>query len=191
MNELERQKKVIDMMITAHSVLRDRYNATSSFFEILLLIASIILNALLFVDAKFIEKFTHLNDDEQKLIIGLSGLIVFIISIVMLQVSWREKATQHSIAADNLFSLKQECRNIIRSITQISSPEATILVEDFNRKYNRVLNDHVKIPDRKFNSLKLIHYRKVELSKLIDQHPNSRLWLLKIKLFYLSIKGIV
>ncbi len=173
------------MMITAHSVLRDRYNRLSSLFEILLLILSIILNSLIFVDAKFLEKFTGVNEDHQKLFTGLAGLSVFIISMVMFQVSWREVATRHGIAVDRLFILKQKCKLII--LTPNSSNK-TLAIAEFDKNYTDVFSDLIKIPEKKFNSLKLIHYRKVELSKLIEQRPNSRMWFLKIKLFCSSFK---
>jgi hypothetical protein len=179
MEELRRKKKVIDMMITAHSVLRDHYNRRASIFETFLLIASIVLNALIFVDAKFIEKFTGLNDDCQKLITGLSCLCVFIISMVMLQVSWRAKATQHNAAAENLFQLKQRCRDILK--IQVDA-ELILVAIEFDKEYIKVLNSITKIPDNKFIKLKLIHNRKVELSKLIDEYPTTRLWILKWKL---------
>lgn len=174
------------MMITAHSVLRDRYNRISSFFEVLLLIASVILNALIFVGAKFIEEFTGLTESKQKLIVGLACLIVFMISVVMLQVSWREKGSSHANAAEQLFSLKQECREIILL------PDDTnrlITISDFNRKYSQITSMLIKIPDKKFNSLKLIHARKVELSKLIDKYPGSLLWVLKLRLLFSSFRN--
>jgi len=174
------------MMITAHSVLRDCYNRRAAFFEVVLLIASIILNTLIFVDANFIKKFTGLNEDWQKLIVGLSCLSVFIISMVMLQVSWRATATKHKIAADNLFKLKQRCREILK--VQEES-ELLLLAERFDAEYIDILNALIKIPDNKFIKLKLIHNRKVELSKLIDQYPTSRLWILKIKMYKISLEA--
>ncbi len=186
MNEIERQKKVIDMMITSHSVLKDRYSRASSLFEVSLLVASIILNALIFVDSKFITKFTGANDDQQKLITGIATLIIFTISVVLLQVNWKEKSSSHGIAADQLFELKQECKTII---SLPAEQDKLLIINEFNKKYTQITGMLIKIPDRKFNSLKLIHAKKVELSKLIDRYPGSFLWILKLKLFVSSFKS--
>ena len=185
MDELNRQRRVIDMMITAHAVLKDRYNAAASFFEVSLLICSVILNTLIFVDANFVQKFTGLTEDQQKLIIGLSCLAVFIISIVMLQVAWREKGSSHANAAQQLFALKQEAREIG---ALPDDPGKQLMINEFNKKYGQITNMLIKIPDKQFNALKLVHARKVELSKMIDKYPGSRLWILKIRLCLASFK---
>jgi hypothetical protein len=185
MTEIERQKKVISMMITGHSVLSAKYSRLSSLFEITLLIASIIINALLFVDANFITRFTSINQETQKLIIGIASIAVFAISLTLLQVKWKEKAENHSKASEQLFILLQDCRNIL-SLTE--SEEKKLLCQEFDKKYNQVLNILVKIPHNQFNHLKLLHYRKIELSKLIEKHPGSRLLILKLKLLLSSFK---
>lgn len=185
MNEIERQKKVISMMVTGHSVLSAKYLCLSSFFEIILMIASIIINAFLFVDTNFITRFTNIGQENQKLIIGISSIIVFAISIVLLQVKWKEKAENHSKAAEQLFLLLQDSRSII---SMPDEQEKKIRCQEFNKKYSQILNMIVKIPDNQFNHLKLLHNRKVELSKLIDQYPGSRLLILKLRLFVNSFK---
>jgi len=115
----------------------------------------------------------------------LACLIVFIISMVMLKVAWREKGSSHANAVEQLFSLKQECTEIL----ELPDDENMVLImKNFNAKYSQINSMLIKIPDRKFNALKLIHKRKVELSKLIDKYPGSRLWLLKFRLFFNSFK---
>ena len=185
MADFDRQKKVIDMMLTAHSVLRDKYLSLSSFFENFLLIAAAILNAFVFIDVAFITKMTNLNEEHQKLIIGIASIIVFAISVVLLQVKWKEKAENHERATGTLFALLQESRQIKNMQDGIIKDNA---IEEFEKKYASSLEGIVKIPERKFNSLKLIHCRKIELSKLIDKHPGSRLFILKIKLLFSSFK---
>ncbi|MEO8398275.1 MAG: hypothetical protein ABI550_00525 [Ignavibacteriaceae bacterium] len=184
--EIERQKKVIDMMITSHSVLKERYANLASLFEITMLIVSIILNTLVFVDSKLITNVISINEENQKLIIGLAAVLVFIISIVLLKVNWKEKSANHSRATEQLFILLQECRSIL-SLTD--NEEKKIVADQFYKRYAQVTAMLPKIPDNKFNELKLIHYRKIELSKLIDKFPASRLFILKIKLLLSSFKA--
>jgi len=185
MIEAERQMKVLNMMITAHSVLRDRYYRMSAIFENCLLVAAVILNALVFVDNKFITKFTMIAEDSQKLISGIASITVFTISVVLLQVKWKAKAENHLKAASQLFKLLQELREILQLV---DSNEKNIQLTEFSIKYAQISSTLTQIPERKFNALKLIHYRKIELSKLIDKHPGSILLILKIRLFLSSFK---
>lgn len=185
MLECDRQKKVLNMLITCHSVLRDRYLMLSAYFENGLLVASVILNALVFIDASLITKFTSLSEDAQKLLCGILSITVFAISVVLLQVKWKKKAEQHSEAAAQLFLLLQELREIL----QITDEDIRITKKsEFNIKYGQISATLTQIPDRKFNELKLKHNRKVELSKLIDKYPGSILIILKLKLLISSFK---
>lgn len=183
--EIDRQKRVLSMMITGHSVLRDRYARLASIFENGLLVSAAVLNCFVFVDEKFISGVTSLSLQDQKVILGVASIIVFIVSIVLLQVKWKEKAENHSKAADQLFILLQECRTLLEFP---DGQEKDIAIAAFSKQYGQIMGIIVKIPDSQFNKLKLIHLRKIELSKLIDRHPGSLLLILKIKLFLSSFK---
>ena len=63
-----------------------------------------------------------------------------------------------------------------------------LAIDKFKNRYGQVSGMITKIPESQFNALKLRHYRKVELSKLIDKHPGSLLVILRIKLFVSSFK---
>lgn len=185
MLEIERLKKVVNMMITSHSILRDRYLQKAAIFENALLVSSVVLNALVFVDAKFITVITSITEEGQKLIIGIASIIVFAISIVLLQVKWKERAEAHSKASEELFKLKQLLRDIYNLDEGLEKQK---LLRNFKEKYTQIVNSLIKIPDKTFNSLKLIHYRKLELSHLIDTYPGSRLFILKFRIFISSFK---
>lgn len=185
MSEIERIRRVASMMITAHSILRDKYLTHSAFFENGLLIASAFLNAFVFIDEQLITQTIGISSSNQKLFIGFLSITVFAISIVLLQVRWKEKAKGHAIAADQYYSLMQESRRIISLADEANR---NVVSCKFIEKYAEVTSTLAKIPERKFNGLKLQHYRKIELSKLIDKHPGSVLFILRIKLFIASFK---
>ena len=128
---------------------------------------------------------TGVSPDAQKMIVGVAVLIVFAISIVLPQVQWKEKAGNHARALQQLFELLQECRLIVNLEEGELKKEASA---KFNQKYKDVFNAVIPIPDNEFNALKLKHSRKVELSKLIDKYPKSRLFILEIRLFLSSFK---
>lgn len=186
MEELARKKKVLNMMITAHTVLADNYHRRSVFFEIFLLSISVILNALVFVDEKFVSDQLSINAESQKLIIGLISILIFAISLILLQVKWREKSENHVKASNELCTLLQQ----VRALEEVQlETEKQILEKEFDNKYVQIMGMIEKIPHSKFNRLKLIHTRKVELSKLIDKNPGSYILILRIKLLLQALKG--
>lgn len=184
MDEIIRIKRVSSMMITAHSVLRDRYSSLSSFFENSLLVASAFLNGLIFIDANFIYNLTGITPNYQKVCMGLFSILIFAISVVLIQVKWKEKAEDHEKAATEYFNLYQESKSILSS--EPSAIDETSM--KFIKRYTDITSTIKKIPDRKFNELKLRHYRKIALSNLIDKHPGSLLIILKLKLLIASFR---
>lgn len=184
--EIERQKRVLDMMITAHSILRDRYYRLSLVFDLTLLVLSVILNALVFVDTVFISQQAGITADQQRIITGIASVAVFAISVILLQVNWKEKASGHERAAEQLFVLLQESRSIM---DMVEGDNRKLTLVEFSKKYTQLSGMIPKIPDKKFNSLKLRHYKKVELSKLIDKYPGSPMILLKGRLLWSSFKN--
>lgn len=173
------------MMITMHSVLRDRYLRLSSIFENSLLVASVVLNSLVFIDSKLIFNKTHIDEGSQKIIIGISSILVFAISVILIQVKWKEKADGHSKAAEQLSIFLQECRNLM---AMNDGNDKDIAVNEFDKRYMQVSGMLCKIPDNKFTALKLRHYRKVEMSKLASKNPGSPYIILKTRLFLTSFK---
>ena len=183
MNDIERQKKVLNMMVTAHSVLANQYSFQSTFVEISLLVASAVLNALVIADPKFIQNLTTLTEGTQKTIIAVTSVIVFVFSLILLQVKWKEKAENHQKTADQLFILLQECRLILH-LDDIEQKNLRVI--EFDKKYIQLSGILAKIPDSQFNKLKAHHNNKVELSKLIDNYPGANYWILKARLFLSS-----
>jgi hypothetical protein len=184
MKEVEKKKRVIDMMITMHSVLRDKYKFLSSSFEISLLLASVALNALVFVDSNSMSKALSIRVEALQFMTGVFSVSVFAISLVLLQVKWKEKADEHSKAAELLFQLLQESKRVL-SLPNDTNEKS---IEEFDKNYVHINSLICKIPDRKFNALKSKHYRKIELSKLIDRYPGSMFVVLKWRLFLYSLK---
>src|SRR5262249_49940480 len=107
--ENERQYRTIDLRITAHSTLRDRYAALSQALKIILFASSIILCGFTFCDDKT-YKSIGLNPDVGKVIVGLASLIIAALSVTELLVKWDQKATLHKQAARQLSALKRKYR---------------------------------------------------------------------------------
>jgi hypothetical protein len=185
MDELKRQKKVLNMMITMHSILRDRYKRYDLIANILLLVSAVMINTLVFASDELFS-FLSWNPSKSKIAIGIFSSITFTLSIVYLLVNWKEKMKNHGEAVVQLSILLHECRGI-EDISE--GQEKNLLFTSFSQKYSQITNILIKIPDSKFNYLKSRHCRKLELSRLIDNSPGSPLIFLKARMFFNSFKS--
>ncbi len=183
MEEIIRQKNILNLMITMHSELRDRYIFRSKLADIILFSSAAILNALVFIDYNFLQKF-GLNKEYTQLLIGILSIVIFILSVIMLIVRWKEMSESHDKAASSLSKLLNDCRYILES----EDEDRKKLIPRFFDQYKEVNESIVKIPSRKFNSLKSLHLKKVELSKLVSVHPNTPFYLLRMKQLLNGVK---
>lgn len=181
MKELIRQRRVIDMMITMHSIIAKRNKNWALFFDLILLLFAVLLNALVFVDYNVLG----VKDVEiAEKIIGVTSIVIFFISIVVLRVEWKKIAEKHKIAVDQLTELKIQYNLLIEDTKTATRKK----INKFSKKYTDTLEAIVKVPNSKFNRLKKKHYYKIELSKLISINPAVPLFILKLCLFFKGIK---
>lgn len=183
--EFERQKRVINMMITAHSVLRDKYLCRSKLFDISLLVAAIFLNALVFVSNDFYTNLS-MNPENAKLYIGIISVILLALSIVGIMLNTKQKSENHGQACVQLFYLLNEIRNI----EDINDPKEKLQhIDLFSSKYAQITAMLVPIPSKKFNRLKSIHLRKIEFSKFISIHKSKPFLIQKFLFIKHSLKN--
>ena len=175
----KRQAKVVDMMLTMHSVLATVYHRRAQILEISLVTVSTILVSLTFVDSRILS-YLKINPDLAHILIGICSILVFLISIVALIVDWKGKARQHSEAFNILVTLKSEWRDLLTSFNIYDERYKA----EFSRKSALILGNLIPIPDSKFNRLKAHHHRKVMLSKMISSHPGSSITVLRLRLWY-------
>src|SRR5580765_540822 len=111
-DELKRQAKVVDMMLTMHSILGSRYQLRSQIFEIAFLVSSTLVVAFTFVDASVLS-YLSISNEGARILIGVCSILLFVLSIVSLIVNWKGKATEHKNAFTALIPLKSEWREIL------------------------------------------------------------------------------
>ncbi|MBD2501890.1 hypothetical protein [Anabaena azotica] len=185
LQELEHHYRVIDMMLSMHSKLRDDNQNLALTVNLVLLVSSVILCTFVFIDPELL-KFLKINTQISQITIGLCSNIAFVISLIEFRVDWKQKAERHGQACEILGKLKAECRGILKSNTTVD-PQ---IVAEQCRSCAQILNTLPKIPDNKFPSLKAYHKTKIELSKIIDLHPGIPVWILRITLIYHSFKKL-
>lgn len=176
--ELERMKRVSDMLVTAHSILRDRYGRKAFLIDITILGVTLWLTAMAFVEPSIGIKLTPFGLSKD-LWLGLLAVVGFLLSIVQIRVDWKGREESHTRACEAFASVKRECARLLAQ-TEIKDTD-----------YNRVLDTYesagtisIPIPESEFNKLKSKHKIKVEISRYLDDHPATSLTLLKLKLWW-------
>jgi hypothetical protein len=182
--ELEQQHRIIDMMLSGHSKLRDDNHRLALAINLLLLCSSVILSTLVFVDPNILI-FLKIDPKVSQIVVGVCSTLVFLISLIELRVDWKEKTARHSQACEVLGRLKAECREVLKS----SQPDPQH-IEDQYKLCTQTISTLPKIPENKFHSLKAYHQAKRELSKIIDLYPGLPIWLLRLVLLFRSIKKL-
>lgn len=179
--EAERQHRVIDMMLTMHSVLRDRYKQRELIISTVLLCSSFIIVAGIFINPGILDKI-RIDPNTVGRIVKICSLIVFLAVLIEVKVDWRGKAQRHEGAYKALQKLKVNSKEILvdYNLTDEQVKDKWLLI-------NATLNEQFAIPERKFNKLKALHLRKVNLSKMNSAHPGCPIFVLELILLCRSI----
>ena len=184
-DELRRKARVADMMLSMHAILRDRYARRATSLDMTIFAAATLLSATTFLDpAVIIDR--GWKPETVRLIMGLCSLTLFFLSILVLIVDWKQKATRHQYACRNLSDIKAKARELLAKSQHLDVNS----VEDFLRTSAFVMSELPPIPDTQFGPLKAKHKRKLAMSEMLDAHPTAPLWLLKAKLSLLGIKDV-
>lgn len=179
--EYRRKFRVLDMMLSGHSSLSEKYRRRSTGLILAIMALSILGSTLALQDDKSVDIFS-INLDSTGWLALLSGL-VFFLSIVELVLDWRGRAWSHEDAANRLGKLKGEFRraDVSEDIVQMDGI-------DLDLEYDQATAAIVEIPNSVFNRLKAKHRRKIEISKLLDESPGAPLLLLRWRVFREGVK---
>ena len=181
-NELERIRRVSDMLVSMHSVLRDEYSKKSTVIDCSLFGSSIILVALVFVDPLLLG-WLPLSATASRILLGVFALITFFISLVIYRVDWKSKSELHKHAAETYSNIKLECQELLSTFETASD----IDIQRLLIRYRYLGQICVAIPDSSFLRLKNKHKMKVAISKYLDDNPGTCLWLLKMRIWFVNI----
>jgi hypothetical protein len=165
--ELERCRRVADQMVTAHSILRDRFARRALALDIAILILSAWVTTAAFIDPA-IAHMISLWRLSPTISIGLVALVTFCLSLFQLKVDWKQRSDRHGQAARAYSTVKFILTRALDD-TVASAPEQQEALE----RYYGIGEFHVPIPDGKFNRLKQKHLIKVEISKQLSVTPGA------------------
>lgn len=183
--EAQRQHRVLDMMLTMHAILRDRYRRWALYMSIILLCTSFLLVAGIFTCTAIVDKL-KIEPAIVEGIISICSLIVFLVALIEVKVDWKEQAGRHESAYKALQKLKVISKGLL--VDSILSDEK---IREKWLLINATLNEQYPIPEKEFARLKAAHLRKVEISKLIGENPGCGVFLLRLGLFCRSVNRVL
>jgi hypothetical protein len=164
--ETERQFRVLQQTLSAHTALRDEYATKAKIAEVVLLVCSVIFCATTFAAEGFYMGL-GVSPGTGRFVLGVASVLAFASSLAILVVNWKGSATRHSDAAERWASALEEFRRLREE--DGSWPEDTQAT--LSAIYWEAARNSTAIPERSFNRLKARHLRKVEVSKLISKYP--------------------
>jgi len=176
--ELERIKRVSDMLCTAHAGLQSKYTRRALIAELITLAASTWLVALVFVEPRINIHLTPKGFDPQVWIGFLSTATLFL-TILQIRTDWRGKADAHCRSLAMYAEVKRECSYLLVSGAAIRQPECQRLLT----RYDLATDIGIKVPDDAFLKYKKRHLTKVAISKHLDAHPGTSTLLFRWRLW--------
>ncbi len=178
LNELKHHYKVIDMMLTAHCKLRDINSRKAMLIDLMLLGSSIVLCVMVFFDSGILIQL-QIDPRVVRLIIGICSVVVFFISLITLRVDWKGQARNHAEAAVLLARCKGECRRILKSDEKPTEENVSKTCRECLWTFQML----PAIPENTFLKLKVLHKRKIQISKMVDNNHGCPFWVLRAKIF--------
>jgi hypothetical protein len=172
--EYDRMWRVLDMALSGHAMLRDRYQRRDRALVLVVLALSVIATALAFLSG---DSKIEIGPLSARLAVWLGALttMIFFLTLVELVVGWRQKAWAHDEAAKRLAQLKVRFRSVGRSGDVVETGAVDLFAE-----YHQTMAAVPPISERQFLPVKAAHVRKVAVSKQISSHPGAPLLYLRL-----------
>ncbi len=180
-DEYDRMWGVLDMTLSGHSLLRDRYRRRYKALVLLVLALSILATAAAFLSEAHAVKIGPFSA-RLAVWLGVLTSVIFFLTLFDLVVDWRQKALAHDDAARRLADLKARFRSVTRDGDMVETGNV-----DLAGEYQRAMDSVARIPERQFLRVKAKHKRKVAISKLISSHPGAPLPYLRLLVY---VKGL-
>lgn len=172
-------RRVADMLVTAHSTLRDRLDRRALLLELCILIGSLVVTVLA-LSCQYVTEPLLQGEIRPELAIGLGGLILFALSIVGIKVDWARRAALHDEAARAYASLKLKASDILATPATQKQARFDVLQAEYSFTAER----SIAVPERAFLRLKKKHLQKVAVSRLLDQKPGVSPLLARMRLWW-------
>lgn len=182
--ELRRKRRVLDQMLTGHSLLRDRYERRALILTLLILGLSIVATSVAFLSGESTVSILGIRARVQTWV-GVLTATIFFLTLVDLRVDWRQRAGAHDDAARRLGRLKGIFRVAVVHDGVVDAGGV-----DLNADYDSTMEQLLPIPDKRFLWVKAKHTRKIRASKLLDKHAGAPVWYVRLLAMWQGIRAL-
>lgn len=164
LEEIARQRRLVDQMSTMHSLLRDTARRQGTTLLSVILVASVVAVAFAFAGGG--QRVEILGVKAARATwLGWLAVMTFSLTLIDLVLDRRGTAGRHDDAVRQLSMLKSEYR------TRPSRETAVEVRDRLSDRYQTVMDTLPPIPERRFLPLKAKHLKKVEVSRYLSAHP--------------------
>jgi hypothetical protein len=181
--ELTRQFRVLRQTLSMHTMLKDRYKKLAVTIDIILLACAVVFCATTFASDD-VFSLIGLSPENVRFILGVTSLLAFFASLIILRVGWKGKAALHQEAEQKLTSALQ----LFRELRSEDNTWPQDRSSDLHRAYWEAMKNTIDIPEGKFVGLKSRHLRKVQISKMLDDISGCPVFVIRLILLFRSIK---
>lgn len=164
LDELDRQRRLVDQGLTMQAWLRDRDRLVGTLFVCTVLIASLVGVAFAFAGSG--ASLTLLDVTAARTTwLGWLAVGTAALTLIELVMDRRGAAQRRGDAVRVLAALKAEYR-----VSPTAGEEAAETAR-MSERYAQAMETVPPVPEASFNRLKAAHLRKVEISKLLSKYP--------------------
>lgn len=164
LEELRRQRRLVDQGLTMQARLRDRDRVVGTSLLCAILVLSVIGVAFAFAGPDHAVTLAGLSAARSTWL-GWLAIGTFALVLIELVVDRRGAAQRRGDAVRVLGALKAEYR-----VPPAAGDEVATAAR-MSERYAQAMKTIPAIPERSFNRLKAAHLRKVEVSRLLSEHP--------------------
>lgn len=177
-SELERVRRVADMLCTGHAALRDRFARLALILDLSILGVSTWLVALVFVEPQIGVSLTPFGMQSQ-VWTGVLAIGTFFLTIIQMKTDFRGRSDAHRRTLSNYFEVKREANYLLAFPSLDEAACRRVLA-----RYDMATSVGVEISESEFLRQKKRHETKIALSQHLDVHPSASLVFTRVKLWY-------
>jgi hypothetical protein len=182
--EIVREHRVADQMVTMYSALCDRYARRATALTLGVLGSGVILATATFLHPNDLGAW-GISENALRLVTGCAAAVVFFASLAELTLRWRERSQAYRDAATRVARVKAEAREALVGEDEIDVDQ----FKELATKFSGAMHGLPGIPDPQFVSLKAYHKRKVQLSRMCDTAVGCPVWILRVRLLVSGIRA--
>jgi hypothetical protein len=174
------------MLCSGHAYLRDRFARQAFLADLAVLAASTWLLTLTFVEPATNRLLTPYGIPTH-LWVGVLGAVTFFVTIWQMRADWKGRSDAHRRSFDMYADVHRECGYLLAQTAHVSLAECQRVLA----RYDMATAVGAAVPEKDFLRLKRRHRLKVAISKHLDSHPGTPIWLVRLVILWRDTRSLL